>query len=476
MDIKKVKKIKFKIQTEILKKLKSVKSIISVTFVGSFIDKNSIDIINDIDVVVIVDKLNKNIFNKCLNQIKLISTKTLGVGNKELLINTNFGPLKFNSENNLVIHLMVYDREGHKNHVTYSPFTCYDWERSNIFHKSNLSGIFPVGTLQSRDFLDSRRGINDYINDLKKGIVSYKKYKFKNKNYVFQNKSAILIGRRQYEYYYHIINFLIKNYIKFILQKNLKENYKYFFKKNFSKNFLNNYYFIINLLKKIKDNNYTHKLNKKYFLIKFINNFYKIFNRKIIKKSKTVFFVRHQKTKLNNDTFLGQNRNPSIIESNITIDKNFDKFITSPMKRTIESLKLFSKCKTYNQDKDLLEINYGLAEGLNFKELKSTFPHISKAWNKRRDVKFPKGESYKDVNIRVNCFVNKLLKYKEKSFCIMTHNVFLRCLIGSYYNIKSHNWHKIYIPHLTLLEFKILNNRLYPNISRLLLKEIFSKL
>jgi DNA polymerase/3'-5' exonuclease PolX len=75
MDIKKVKKIKFKIQKEILKKLKNVKSIISVTFVGSFIDKNSIDVINDIDVVVIVDKLNKIIFNKCFNQIKLISTK-----------------------------------------------------------------------------------------------------------------------------------------------------------------------------------------------------------------------------------------------------------------------------------------------------------------------------------------------------------------------------------------------------------------
>jgi broad specificity phosphatase PhoE len=146
------------------------------------------------------------------------------------------------------------------------------------------------------------------------------------------------------------------------------------------------------------------------------------------------------------------------------------------MKRTIESLKLFTKCKDYQQDKDLLEINYGAAEGLNFEELKKTFPSVIKAWNEKKDVQFPNGESYKNVNFRVKSFVKKLFKYKEKSFCIMTHNVFLRCLLGSYYNIKSYNWHKIYIPHLTFLEFKIINNRLYPNISRLLLKKIFSKL
>jgi len=476
MDIKKFKIIKFKIQAEILKKLKFVKNIISVTFVGSFVDKNSIDVINDIDVVVIVDKLSKKIFNQCLNQIKLISPKLLGLGNKELLINTNFGPLKFNSENNIVIHLMIYDKDGHKNHVTLSPFTCYDWERSDIFYKNNLSSIFPVGTLQPRDFLESRRGINNYIEDLKNGVISYKIYKFKNKNYIFKSKTAILTGRTKYEYYYHIINFLIKNYIKFTSQKNLKNNYNIFLKKSFSKKFLKKYYSIKNSLKKVKNNNSIFKISKEFFLIKFIKNFYEIFNKSIIKKSKNVFFIRHQKTKLNNGTFLGQNRNPSIIKSNIIIDKNFDKFISSPMKRTIESLKLFTKCKDYQQDKDLLEINYGAAEGLNFEELKKTFPSVIKAWNEKKDVQFPNGESYKNVNFRVKSFVKKLFKYKEKSFCIMTHNVFLRCLLGSYYNIKSYNWHKIYIPHLTFLEFKIINNRLYPNISRLLLKKIFSKL
>ena len=57
---------------------------------------------------------------------------------KKLLINNTFGPLKFNSNKNLVIHLMVYDRTGHIDHVIKSPFTVYDWERSNVYLKKKF--------------------------------------------------------------------------------------------------------------------------------------------------------------------------------------------------------------------------------------------------------------------------------------------------------------------------------------------------
>ena len=63
---------------------------------------------------------------------------------------------------------------------------------------------------------------------------------------------------------------------------------------------------------------------------------------------------------------------------------------------------------------------------------------------------------------------------KFKRSCIVTHNVFIRCLIGESFNIDKKDWFKINIPHLLPLEFVVLNNRLYPNISRSNLKILFS--
>ena len=47
-------------------------------------------------------------------------------------------PLKFDDEDTLVFHLMIYDVESHINHVIQSPFTCFDWERSELYIKKKL--------------------------------------------------------------------------------------------------------------------------------------------------------------------------------------------------------------------------------------------------------------------------------------------------------------------------------------------------
>ena len=128
-----VKKKKF--IKAVFSKLKNDENILSATFVGSFVDKYSFKNISDIDLIIIVKNLNyktTKILEKKLHQINC--TRLLGI-KKKLLINNTFGPLKFNSNTNLVIHLMIYDKEGHVDHVIKSPFTVYDWERSNIFSK-----------------------------------------------------------------------------------------------------------------------------------------------------------------------------------------------------------------------------------------------------------------------------------------------------------------------------------------------------
>ncbi len=475
------KALRKKIINRFIVDLRKQEEIVSVTFVGSFIDKNNLNKINDIDLIIVTNRLDKKNFKKYLKLIKKVNPKKFNIGKDKLIINTTFGPLKFNKkESDLVIHLMIYDIEGHINHCIKSPFTVHDWERSNFFYKNKMNDLFPVGILQLRDFIEARRGIENYLKDLIKKKISYREYKFNNKSYQTVLKNINLLKRDKFEFYYHITKNLILNYIKYINQKNKL----YFFQNNdkkivkyFGKNFYNKHIQNINYLFYKKENfNFAieNKIDK--WMIDFIKDYSNNLN-KLSRSAKKVFFFRHEKTKLNDGSFLGQNRNPGIINQKKKIKKQkFSKIYTSPLKRCVESVKILCKNKIYVSDKNLLEINYGKAEGMSLSSLKKSFPLIKKKWSQKKDLKFPEGESYKDVSIRVKKFINKLTKVNSNNSCVITHNVFLRVLIGQIFNIPKEKWHKIYIPHLMKLEFTIINNKFYPNIKRDNLKKIFLNL
>ena len=151
----------------------------------------------------------------------------------------------------------------------------------------------------------------------------------------------------------------------------------------------------------------------------------------------------------------------------------FEKVFSSPSLRCIQTSKFYSKKILIN--KFLNEINYGDIEGLTIKNLKITHPNIIKAWKNNKDIKFPNGESLGDVNRRVKNFLNFLIKQKkipkEKKFMVVTHNVFLRCLVGSYFDIPIFEWYKIDIKYGAEFNF-IFNKRLFIDISRTKLKNI----
>ena len=106
---------------------------------------------------------------------------------------------------------MIYDVDSHIDHVTKSPFTCYDWELSNFFVVKNSSDIYPVRTLQLNDFINSRRSIDNYLENLNKGVINYKKYilnknnnKIKTRNFYFKIDNI-----NRLKYYNHIIFLVI---------------------------------------------------------------------------------------------------------------------------------------------------------------------------------------------------------------------------------------------------------------------------
>ena len=461
------KQIAFKI----IESLNKNKNSLSVTLTGSYSEHFDPLKAGDIDIVIICKQLSKKYLNECIIKLKKLKKKYFS-NNYDLIINDTFGPIKFYKKNSIVFHLMIYDLKSHIHHTINSPFTCYDWERSKIYVGKTLRELSPVYNLQFRDFSEARRNTQEYLKDLTKNIISYREYNFTKGKVGLVKKYFEIDKLNRRDFIYHIIKFLIINYIKYENQVNTKINQKKIEKKFLeitrSKTDLSEFNKLT--LLKTKKENLSIKKPKK-LAIRFINKFDQYIKKK--EKNNKIYFSRHKKTKLNKNIFLGQKLNPNIIERKNKrefIKISFNKCFASPSTRCIETAKIVCKKRKIITNNYLKEIDYGNAEGLNLKELSTKYPQIIKSWKKGLDPKFPKGESLTNASIRLSKFINNQLVSKKnmKGFnsLIFTHNVILRCLIGNIYKIKKKEWFKININYFDLLEFRLENYKLVSNIER----------
>jgi len=105
---------------------------------------------------------------------------------------------------------------------------------------------------------------------------------------------------------------------------------------------------------------------------------------------------------------------------------------------------------------ELLEINFGEAEGLNFREICQRYPDLAEAWPKRDlSFRYPGGESVGDVNNRVNKFLDRLAKHApEETILVVAHAGPLRLLICHLLAIEPWRWRQLRtdIASLSILE------------------------
>ena len=106
----------------------------------------------------------------------------------------------------------------------------------------------------------------------------------------------------------------------------------------------------------------------------------------------------------------------------------------------------------------LNEIDYGEIEGKSLNYIQQNYNNIILAWSKGLDIKFPKGENYKNVINRLKTFEKILIKDNspKENILVVTHNVILRVLLGMYLDIRMNKWHKLKIPHLGYLNLLFL--------------------
>jgi ribonuclease H / adenosylcobalamin/alpha-ribazole phosphatase len=473
--------IKKKIKDAIFSRLSSVSGVLSITLVGSFIDRDDLAGISDIDTIVICENLNNKIYKQCTEQVKSIDFSACGLESYQLKINTSFGPMKFDKPKLAVIHLMVYDIEGHRKHVIASPFTCLDWERSEAFKGTRLRSIFPVGNLQPRDFIEARRGVGDYLDDLKKGVISIRDYKFSGDNVSEIKRVHTLDDRHKGEYAYHIVRNLVQNGLKIMCGVNklyspeeLEEGLVFLMEDEASE-----YICKFKELSKLKKERCTVYPE---WTLSWVSTFIKDFQESFISRwenAQKISFMRHAQTALNDTTFLGQGRDPGILNKGVPgfQGHKIKTVFSSPAKRCIETAKLIFPQVSITHDNRLQEINYGSAEGMTFETLKIQHPKIIDEWSKGKDPHFPDGgENTSGVFSRLNNFLGEVSGKIDGTTVVMTHSVVLRCLIGEAHDIPQQEWYLLSIPHAEPLDFKIMAGRLIPNIPRSQLGNIFTYL
>jgi len=91
---------------------------------------------------------------------------------------------------------------------------------------------------------------------------------------------------------------------------------------------------------------------------------------------------------------------------------------------------------------ELLEINFGKVEGLNFSEIGQRYPELISTWTTRSpSFRFPGGESITDLDQRVSQFPDRLKKHPpEATVLVVAHSGVLRLLICHFLNIDIGHW------------------------------------
>ena len=479
----KIKKQKIKkLFGNIFNILNSHENTLSVSLVGSFSNHFDFNKSGDIDIVVICNELKKNYFDHIKSEIRKFKSQLLFFSNKNhLKFNTTFGPIKFDNTKTLIIHLMVYDYIGHKKHVIESPFTCFDWEKSKFYKGKRLSNIYPVLKLQMSDFLNSRRGTNNILNDLKNKRISYGIYLFRRKKIILRKDYFSLDDYNINIFIYNIYKNMINNLIKFQIDSNSNFSALKLKKKLIEITDEKNEFKELDLSSKKR---FTESLKKiaidKIVLTSIFLKYYKKYVKKY-SSLKKIHFIRHKKTEYSSGIFLGTKLNPSIIKikkPNNTNKVKYDICYSSPMIRTIETASLLVKKNIIKIDKNLNEIDYGKYEGLNFNEVKLIDKKFSINLTKNKDPKFPNGENTRDVLKRIKNFFNFLTtpRNKYKLILVVTHNVVMRCILGVNLGIKMKDWYKLKIPYYTKFEIIVYEQKILLNISRTKLNNIIKNI
>ncbi len=438
----------------------------SATVTGSFLGGAGLAGISDIDFVVVVKRLCGHGFEQLQSACREALAPVVRAAGYRLRINPTLGPLKFNDAETAVLHLMVYSRAAHVEHVVNSPFTCFDWQRSATWFKRPLGDVFAVFGLQPRHFLSARRSVSDYLRDYRAGRVSYREMECSDTECREVRRELPMQLRDRVEFAWHIVRFLMQNFLKLIHRRN--ESFEGpALRDAFLAEFSEDAQIVAQLfdelaaLKKSQDfSSVPEHLDER--LERFVVAFERQFRRTFVDEATRHVVFRHARTALNAKDgearrFVGRTDVPiePIADADLRPlleqlkEGSFRSSFVSPLARSAQSMAEVARRVTLPPakcDERLLEIDYGECEGLTVAEARAFDPEMFAAWGRGEDAAFPGGEDTSGVCRRVLDFCKDHWADGDTATC--THNVVVRSLVGHTLQVPTHLWHRLSIDHL----------------------------
>lgn len=440
-------------------------SILSATLAGSFADNGALQNVSDIDLILILDRLDIARYERLLKVFDEALAPVVSAVGYRLKINPTLGPLKFNDPVTAVLHLMLYTRPAHVDHCIKSPFTCLDWQQSACFRKRPLSAIYPVFGLQPHHFFSARRSSTAYLKDFKAGVISYREIVPSANGYEEVGRSRPMDDRDRHEFAYHIMKFLMQNFVKLVerVAAGLRGDAlpKRFFG-YLPLGAADHLQLFHSLARRKEECDFAvpeRALEDR--LTRFVMDFERQFRTLFFEESQQHIFFRHARTAINGTgRFFSRTEapiEPALPEHLHSLVPAVEsarpaRTFVSPLGRCQQSMGLVcSACSLPVPlvDSRLAEMDYGACEGLTSQAAQEQYPELFGAWSRKEDPPFPGGENTAQVTDRLRQFMDSTLAVQAGNSAVCTHNVVLRCLVGSLLNVPAHDWFRLRIPHLT---------------------------
>ena len=440
----------------------------SVRFVGSYWEAGVTVTPGDVDVVVILTELTRARFEACVAAVCALDGAVFGLPGVPVRINDTFGPRKLGAGEQIVVHLMIYDVASHRAHVLASPFTCLDWERVDHGYGPSLRETYPVPPIAPPALIDARRGVANYLEDLNAGTLSVRYYEWDAAGAATTAVMRVALDpRNRGEFAVHVVKHLLANLAKVLTGRNvsltddaLASAWTRWVPE--SAHLCGEY---LAMLATKRAGAAEYPLRAVELAIEFAATFATALER-LVASIPRVVWVRHAPTALNDGTFLGQGRDPSVREPSAIapLAGTWERVRSSTARRALETAERLVPGIPVTHDPRLVEIDYGSAEGLTIAQLAERFATLIRDWELGIDAPFPEGECHRDVLRRLESAIADLAALSGGTV-VVTHNVVLRVLLGSRLDVPRREWYRIVIDHLEPIESFLIDGRVVPHLA-----------
>jgi broad specificity phosphatase PhoE len=182
----------------------------------------------------------------------------------------------------------------------------------------------------------------------------------------------------------------------------------------------------------------------------------------------TVYLTRHGQTEWNNIGRMMGWTNEDLNETgriqaerlakrleNVPLDAVY----CSPLQRAITTGAIVGAKHgvTPKTSQGLIEINYGIWEGMARTDVKEKWPELHRIMmDNPENFQYPGGESYKDLRVRVVAAFNDVVKAEEgRNLLMVSHQGILKILIAELMGISYNDWNKFEVRNASLTSLTV---------------------